>query len=198
MKGQLAFITRLICGVNARWLDGAPREGRCIYFSNHTSHLDSAVLWSTLPAYVRANTRPVAAQEYWNKNWFRRWLARVFNAILVNRVRVTKEHNPIRILRKVLDEGSSLIVFPEGTRSTDGQIRKFKSGLYHLARDMPELDLIPVYTENLTRILPKGEFLPVPVMSSITFGKAIQYHKDERRDDFLARARQAILDMQPS
>jgi 1-acyl-sn-glycerol-3-phosphate acyltransferase len=194
-KAPLAFLTRLICGVNARWLSGPPTGERCIYFSNHTSHLDAIVLWATLPPDERARTRPVAAEEYWSRYWVRRALAKTLNAILVNRVRVTRENNPMSTLRAALEEGSSLIVFPEGTRSSDGDVHAFRSGLFHVARAMPALKLVPVYTENLTRILPKGEILPVPVMSSVTFGRPMRYEKGEGREAFLRRAREAVLEL---
>jgi 1-acyl-sn-glycerol-3-phosphate acyltransferase len=89
----------------------------------------------------------------------------------------------------------SLIVFPEGTRGRDGEIGSFKSGLYHLSRLRPDVELIPVYLENLNRILPKGEVLPVPMLSRVAFGQPLVTNIDEHKQEFLARARKALLQL---
>jgi 1-acyl-sn-glycerol-3-phosphate acyltransferase len=87
----------------------------------------------------------------------------------------------------------SIIMFPEGGRSTGEQVGEFKSGLYYLTKKRPELELIPVYINNMNRILPRGEFLPVPLLSSVTFGPPIWLESGEPKPDFLARAREAVL-----
>jgi 1-acyl-sn-glycerol-3-phosphate acyltransferase len=89
----------------------------------------------------------------------------------------------------------SLIVFPEGTRSTDGEVKPFKSGLYHLSQLRPDAELIPVHLDNLNRILPKGETLPVPMLSRLIFGPPLQPAATDPKDLFLARARAALLDL---
>jgi 1-acyl-sn-glycerol-3-phosphate acyltransferase len=89
----------------------------------------------------------------------------------------------------------SLIVFPEGTRSRNGVVAPFKSGLYHLTRVRPDVELIPVHLENLGRILPKGEALPVPMLSRAVFGPPLPSPEDEAKDHFLGRARAALLDL---
>src|ERR1700746_1318535 len=77
----LAALARGITGVQVLWAGCEPDERQRIYFANHTSHLDFAVLWSALPGEVRALTRPVAAEDYWDKG-SRGYLAkRVFQAI---------------------------------------------------------------------------------------------------------------------
>ncbi len=68
----------------------------------------------------------------------------------------------------------------------------FKSGLYYLCRQKPGVQLIPAYLENLNRILPKGEFLPVPFISRLTFGLPLAFDPDEPKNDFLTRARDAV------
>jgi 1-acyl-sn-glycerol-3-phosphate acyltransferase len=89
----------------------------------------------------------------------------------------------------------SLIVFPEGTRSIDGEIGAFRSGLYHLARLCPYAELIPVYVDNLHRVLPKGEYLPVPMLSRVVFGPPLAAAAHEDKQTFLSRARVALLDL---
>jgi 1-acyl-sn-glycerol-3-phosphate acyltransferase len=92
----------------------------------------------------------------------------------------------------VLDAGDSLIIFPEGGRFPGPEPQKFKGGLFHLAKDRPQVQLVPVYLENLNRILPKGEILPVPLLGSITVGSPIQLESGETKADFLDRARNAV------
>ena len=94
--------------------------------------------------------------------------------------------------------GDSLIIFPEGTRHADGQVGEFKPGLFHLARACPAVQFVPVYIENLNRVLPKGEVFPVPILCSVNFGAPMQWGANEAKPDFLARARAALLELKPA
>ena len=189
----LAGCIRLLCGVRrlpAACLPAAPG----IFFANHSSHLDFAVLWAALPGDERQRTRPVAGRDYWEATPLRRWIARrVFCAVLIERQNVNTANNPLALMLAALDAGHSLIVFPEGTRSTDGVMHDFKPGLFHLARARPALPLVPVYLENLNRMLPKGDILAVPLIASVTVGRPLHLGADENKLDFLARARQAVV-----
>jgi 1-acyl-sn-glycerol-3-phosphate acyltransferase len=193
MTSLVAFVVRLLTGLQARWLDTEPVDCQRVYFANHTSTLDAAVLWAALPASIRERTRPVAAKDYWTVSALRRWLASdIFRALLIERRKVTSENNPLREMLAVLDTGDSLIIFPEGGRFPGPEPQKFKGGLFHLAKDRPFVQLVPVYLENLNRILPKGEILPVPLLGSITVGSPIRLASGETKADFLDRARDAV------
>jgi 1-acyl-sn-glycerol-3-phosphate acyltransferase len=190
----LAGAVRLVAGASSRWLGCAPSAGSRIYFANHTSHLDFLVLWSALPADDRRRTRPVAAKDYWEKGSLKRFLAaRVFRAVLIDR---RPDAGPpeakIEQMTAALDEGASLIVFPEGTRGTGAEMGPFKSGLYHLGMARPGAELVPVHIDNLGRILPKGEVLPVPLLSCVSFGATLRIEPGEQKRDFLERARAAV------
>ena len=191
----LAFLVRLATGV--RLLHDLPEDGkRRVYFANHSSHLDSLVIWAAIPGRQRAWTRPVAAAEYWEKGPLRRWLSsRVFKAVLIPRDLARMRHeDPLGKMLAALDEGSDLIVFPEGTRSDSGAIGPFKPGLHHLAIKRPDLVLVPVFLENLSRILPKGELFPLPLMGQAVFGPPLAGPGgDESKAAFLERARDAVL-----
>ncbi len=194
--GGLTTLTRLVTGVRARWLDAPPSTAQRVYFANHSSHLDTLVIWASLPAVLRARTRPVAAGDYWDRPGVRRWLAlRVLRALPVDRTDGCGKRDALRRLIEALDEGDSLILFPEGTRGDGSAIGELRSGLYHVARERPEVALVPVYLENLSRILPKGEFLPVPLIGSATFGAPIRLEPDETRQAFLQRAREALIEL---
>jgi 1-acyl-sn-glycerol-3-phosphate acyltransferase len=191
-KDLAAWLIRVICGVRSLPAEAVPSDP-AIYFANHSSHLDFLTIWAALPATVRARTRPVAGRDYWEKTPRRRRIARdFFNAVLIERQHVTVANNPLAPMVAALEAGDSLIVFPEGTRSADGTIHEFKSGLYHLARSRPGIALVPVYLQNLSRILPKGDFLPVPLLGSLSAGPAIQLGPDEDKKAFLERARIAV------
>lgn len=191
----LAFLVRLVTGVRTEsdWTeDGRQR----IYFANHSSHLDFIVIWAALPAAARSRVRPVAAAEYWERGTIRPWLAKeVFRAVPIPRTRARmKSENPLEIMMAALDDGADLIVFPEGTRSETGEVSPFKPGLFHLARRTHGIELVPVYLENLNRILPKGELVPVPLLGAVTFGPELAALSDnEPKSDFLQRAEQGLM-----
>ena len=190
--GLVAAVIRVVTGSRALWIGCIPESRQRIYFANHSSNLDALVIWASLPSVVRNNTRPVAAHDYWTGSAIRRWLARdVFNAILIERIKVTARNNPLVPMREALAEGNSLIIFPEGTRNQGEDLLPFKAGLWHLAKNQ-DAELVPVYLENLNRILPKGEVLPVPLLGAVSFGEPLVFDPDEPREAFLARARGAV------
>jgi 1-acyl-sn-glycerol-3-phosphate acyltransferase len=186
-------LARLIAGAGVRWVGCSPELKQRIYFANHTSNLDALILWTSLPAPIRETTRPVAAQDYWKSNKLRYRIATdVFHAVLIERKKVTASNNPLDQLLAALDASSSLIIFPEGGRHDGIEAGPFKSGLYHLGRKRPGVELIPVYIDNANRILPKGEVLPVPLLTSISFGEPLRVNENESKNDFLERARAAV------
>jgi len=189
----LATVAKLLSGATLRWLNCEPDVCQRVYFANHTSHLDALVLWSSLPRALRSITRPVAAQDYWMRGPVRRYMASVFDVILIDRTKIKVHNSPIDMMIREMGTTHSLIVFPEGGRNPSGELREFKSGLYHLAKKRPDLELLPVYIDNLNRVMPKGEFLPVPLLSCITIGPPIWLEAGETKTDFLTRARQAVL-----
>jgi 1-acyl-sn-glycerol-3-phosphate acyltransferase len=190
----LTLLARFITGAgSAHWVGCAPEAKQRIYFANHTSNLDALILWAGLPTNVRRVTRPVAAHDYWTGDPLRRYLAcNVFRAILIERKKVTVSNNPIPQILEAMGKESSIIIFPEGKRNYGPEIGEFKSGIYHLATARPEVELVPVLLQNLNRILPKGEFLPVPVFASIYFGTPIMVKEGERKAEFLKRAKESI------
>lgn len=195
----IAFLARLFTGARAHWRGCAPGPRQRIYFANHTSNLDFVLLWSSFPPEMRRQTRPIAAHDYWTGSSVRRWMAaKVFRAVLIERKKVTRENNPIGSMLAALSEGSSLIIFPEGTRCPNGEMSDFKPGLYHLAKECPNVELVPVFIDNLNRVLPKGEVFPVPILCSVTFGEPLALLPDEPKAGFIARARDAVLHLRPA
>jgi 1-acyl-sn-glycerol-3-phosphate acyltransferase len=195
----VAALARLVCGPRVAWHCDPHATQQRIYFANHASHLDFVVLWASLPAAQRNGVRPVAGRDYWERTALRRYMARaIFKAILIERPpagaadRAENARRAVDFMAREMGRETSLIVFPEGTRSEDGIIKPFKSGLYHLAGAVPGAALIPVYLHNLNRILPRGEMLPVPMLSRVTFGAPLRPAPGESKDVFLGRARAAV------
>jgi 1-acyl-sn-glycerol-3-phosphate acyltransferase len=188
----LAFTAKLLSGAQAQWIDCQPDTCQRVYFANHTSHLDALVIWASLPRHVRQLTRPVAAKDYWERGFVKPYLASVFNALLIDRKKIKVHQSPVDIMVREIGDVHSLIVFPEGGRNVETEIGEFKSGIYYLAKKRPDLELVPVFIENLNRVLPRGEFLPVPLLSCIKFGPPIWLETGEAKNDFLVRARDAV------
>jgi len=189
----LALLARFLSGASVRWIDSQPDTCQRVYFANHTSHLDAIVLWSVLPQAVRLLTRPVGAKDYWDAGRIRRYIAhQLFNAILIDRTQIKVHQSPVDLMIREIGSLHSLIVFPEGGRNSSGEMSDFKSGLYYLCKKRPDLEMIPVHIDNMNRVLPRGEVLPVPLLSCISFGPPMWLEAGEPKMDFLRRARQAV------
>lgn len=189
----IILLARFFSGYTVRWVDCQPDTCQRVYFANHTSHLDAVVLWSALPSELRTLTRPVAAKDYWGKTPWKRHLAKAFNAMLIDRKEIKVHQSPVDLMIREIGDTHSLIVFPEGSRAEDGAMSEFKSGIYYLAKKRPDLELVPVYMENLNRILPRGEVVPIPLLSSIHIGAPIWLEAGEPKAQFLHRARNAVI-----
>jgi 1-acyl-sn-glycerol-3-phosphate acyltransferase len=195
----ISIFARFMTAPRAIWQGIEPVPHQRVYFANHSSNGDFVLLWTTLPAPLRRRTRPVAALDYWLKSPLRAFIGReVFHAVLIDRRPEARTEDPVSQMIVALDDGSSLIIFPEGQRnSSEEPLLPFKSGLYHLAKARPGIDLVPVWIANLNRVMPKGEVIPVPLICTLTFGAPLHLDQDEPKDAFLARASQALLALRP-
>lgn len=192
----LVGVTRVLVGAHARWIGCAPSPVQRIYFANHSSHLDTLAIWASLPAPLRARTRPVAARDYWGHGGVRGFIAdRGFRAVYIERTASRHTGDPLEPLHEALRQADSLIIFPEGTRGASGQPQEFKAGLYHLGVGHPEVELVPVYLDSLHRVMPKGRFIPVPLICTVRFGKPLRVEAGEHRHAFLDRARVSVLEL---
>lgn len=195
----LTSVARLLTGARSLWLGCAPTRTQRIYFANHTSHGDFVLLWASLPPKLRKRTRPVAGADYWQTGQLRRFIInRVFHGVLVDRGRRDPALDPLQPMLDALDDGHSLIMFPEGTRNlTEDSLLPFKGGLYRLGLARPDVELVPVWIANLNRVMPKGRTLPLPLLCTVSFGVPLSIDENEDKDAFLTRARQALLELAP-
>lgn len=195
----ISLFARFMTAPHAIWLGIEPTATQRVYYANHSSNGDFVLIWTVLPLPLRRQTRPVAALDYWLTSPIRAFIGRdVFNAVLIDRRAEARLLDPVEQMASALDEGASLILFPEGGRnSSDEPLLPFKSGLYHLARMRPQVDLVPVWIANLNKVMPKGEVIPVPLICTLTFGPPLRLAQEEPKGAFLARASQALLALQP-
>lgn len=197
MAQALVAWVRLLVGAQGRW--AAPEMARStsprIYFSNHTSHLDTPAIWAALPLQLRVGTRPVAARDYWGRGGIRQFFAdRALHALYIDRDHGTRDgHDPLTPLRDALAAGQSLILFPEGTRGQSRLPAAFKAGLYRLSQAYPNVELIPTYLDTLHRSMPKGCFLPLPFLCTVRFGEPLGDVSGETKDAFLQRAQASVI-----
>lgn len=191
----------LLTAVRGVWQGVAPELGQQrVYFANHTSNGDFVLVWAVLPPHLRRRTRPVAGSDYWLSNALRRFIGRdVFDAVLIDRRPEARTEDPLALILEAIDEGASLILFPEGARNMGpDRLLPFKSGLYNIGKARPQVDLVPTWVANLNAIMPKGEVIPLPLICTVTFGAPLHVAKDEDKDAFLARAATALADLAPA
>lgn len=199
LRTGLVGLARLLTGVRAEWPAEGPPQGPCVFFANHVSHADFVLIWAVLPQRQRRHTRPVAGADYWRRGRLRSYIGeRVVRAVLIEREGRRGDSDPIAQMGAVVDAGDKLILFPEGTRNLgDEPLLPLKSGIWRLARERPQLPLVPAWIDNLHRVLPKGEWIPVPLLCTVRFGSPIFCEPEEAKAKFLDRAREALLALRP-
>jgi 1-acyl-sn-glycerol-3-phosphate acyltransferase len=199
VASAICGFARLLTGARAIWRGCAPAAVQRIYYGNHTSHGDFVLIYASLPGDLRAHTRPVAGADYWNTTPLKRWIANdVLRAVMIERQKREGAPNPVEQMVDALDHGDSLILFPEGTRNTtDEPLLPFKSGIFHVAQARPEVECVPVWIENLNRVMPKGQVLPIPLLCTLTFGAPLKVAPGEDKDAFLGRLRDGLVALAP-
>ena len=161
-------VFHLVGGYKVR--GSAPYEAMVIV-ANHSSHADTPALIAAFPAPYKPVV--VAAEDYWfEKAWMRLGLKLAIGAVPVHRKGGGGYAGLVDGAQTVLGAGSSLLVFPEGTRSTDGRLGELRSGAVRIAREF-DVPILPVAIVGTHDLLPKGGGLhPGPV--EVRLGHPIQ------------------------
>lgn len=210
----IVFLTKTLTVAQSNWHPKSnpknqPQLKQRIYFANHTSNLDTIIIWSALPYKLRKHTRPVAAADYWDNPGIRGYIAKKeLNVVFVHRDSKTNPQSadPIASMSQALQGLDSLIIFPEGQRNKEVVPAVFKSGLYQLHKNFPHIELIPVYLENVSKTFPRGAPFPLPLICKAHFGAPWVFEEfdnpyleeKQKRTQFLSLARQAVIDLIPS
>lgn len=149
-------------------------EKQFVIVANHNSHLDTMTLMAVIPRKIIHKVRPVAAADYFAKSGWQAKLSRFFiNALLIQRKR-DKEHpenDPINKMIAALDEGYSLIIFPEGSRGEPEKMQPLKPGIGLVLSQRPDVKFVPAFMVGMGKAMPKGDSLIVPYNSYLKFGK---------------------------
>jgi 1-acyl-sn-glycerol-3-phosphate acyltransferase len=154
--------------------DRLPRDGSFVLVSNHASHLDTLCLIAALPIPKIHRAFPAAAQDYFFVNAPRTMIA----AVIVNAMPFNRQCNPrqsITLCKTLLqNSGNILIIFPEGTRSLDGELGDFKPGigLFLAGTNIPA---VPCYLDGAHQCWPKGKLFPRPRKLRLTIGEPREF-----------------------
>lgn len=196
----LSLFAQILTAVRAEWRGIEPVAKQRVYYANHTSNADLPLIWAVLPAAIRRDTRAVAAADYWLKNRLRAFIGRdVFQGVMVDRRAEHRTEDPIAMIVQALDEGSSIIIFPEGGRNrSEDPLMPFKAGLFNIAKERPEVDLVPCWIDNISHIMPTGELIPVPLACTVIFGAPVHLEDGEDIGPFLKRASDALMELIPN
>ena len=169
-----------------------------ILIANHNSHMDTMALMSAIPSRFIHRVHPIAARDFFGGSLFSRILMRyLVNATLIRRDREDPERDPIDDMDKMLKKQRSLILYPEGSRGIPGKMSNFKRGLGYLVQRNPNINVIPVYLENIYKTLPKGKKLILPYNCSIKFGQPIKFNSLEM-EEILKTAEKELLKIKES
>ncbi len=172
-------------------------KGPCLVVANHNSHLDAAVLLSLFPLDRVAHVHPVAAADYFGKNWLRRAMA----MLLMNGIPIERTSrgatDTLQPMIQALRDGESLIFFPEGSRGEAGVVAPFRAGVGRIVQAVPGLLVVPVFLTGPERVWPRGQKIPVPLGIDATVGKPRTYPHDADAREIAEQVRNDVLALAP-
>jgi len=169
-------------------------EGPVVFFSNHTSHLDATIIMTSLPDEWQAKTAVGAAKDYFFDVWWRQaFTALVYAGFPIDRGGGASATNKAR---ELLDEDWSILVFPEGARSPDGHMQRFRHGTARLCVEAG-VAAAPIAIRGAYQAMPKGRNWPRPGRPPVTlrFGTPLYPSQGETHQDFSRRMSQAVTQL---
>lgn len=159
---------------SVRGREHLPKDEPFVMVANHASHLDAICLLSALPLLKIQKVFPAAAKDY----FFTTMPKIAFFAVTMNAMPFDRKENPresLDICKQLLETpGHALIVFPEGTRSTTGEIAPFKVGIGFLTAGT-SIPVVPCYLDGAYKAWPKGAWIPRPRKITLTIGAPMRF-----------------------
>ncbi len=172
----------LVVGINVRHRQRLPVSGPALMVANHNSHLDALVLMAMLPLHLLLHTRPAASAEYFLRNRWRAWFAtQVIGIIPLTTAGGRSQAEVLEPVRQALTSGKIVIFFPEGTRGEPECLGKLKTGIIWLTEQLPTVPICPVRLRGLGKVLPKGNWLPVPFFCDAWVGEPLCWRGDRQQ-----------------
>jgi 1-acyl-sn-glycerol-3-phosphate acyltransferase len=175
----------------AEWVEDLDRPA--ILAANHNSHADTPLLLHALSQRTREKTVVAAAEDY----WYRRPLLASVVGLFLNTFPFSRTSGPQAVLsssHQLLKSGWNLLLYPEGTRSTDGRIGEFKPGVGFLATET-RAPVIPMHVRGSHRVMPKGQRYPLPAPVKIRIGRPLEARRGETSRAFTTRVEKAVREL---
>jgi 1-acyl-sn-glycerol-3-phosphate acyltransferase/thymidylate kinase len=170
-------LLRLFFGVSVEGREHLAGLEQFILAANHNSHLDLPVLFGLLPVARIRTTHPVAARDYFGRRAVLfRLVDYLFKPIWV--VRGEPSGKAVDEMLHRLADGHSIIIFPEGTRGTPGEIGRFRTGVGRLVEKHPGVPALPVFLCGPERALPKHSSVPLPLWNRAVIGPQQRFSSD--------------------
>ncbi|MCC6598532.1 MAG: 1-acyl-sn-glycerol-3-phosphate acyltransferase [Alphaproteobacteria bacterium] len=162
-------------GLNTRNLDRLKiRDGAHLIAANHNSHLDAMVLMSLFKLKDIHRVKLVAAKDYFCRNALSTWFS--LNIIgIVPIDRKGESDDPLKPVMKALEDGYTVVIFPEGSRGEPEKRQPLKYGITKILEAKPEITITPVFMHGLGKALPRGEGLFVPFICEINVGEELSW-----------------------
>lgn len=172
-------------------LDGT--DGPVVVVANHTSHADTMVLLTSLPRRLRRRLVVAAAADYFFKGGVSGFFSSLlFGAIPVDRQGVSR--STLEECHQLLGSGWSLLIYPEGGRSPDGEMQPFKPGAAWIAR-RAGVPIVPVHLDGVHGVLPKGRSWPRRRPVEVTVGEPMWVRPDEDARAFNRRVQARVEEL---
>jgi len=185
----------LVLGVNVSGIGNLPKIDKeaSIIVANHNSHIDTLLLMCLFNCSQILKIHPVAAADYFCNTKLKRFVfTKLLGIIPISRkLRKATEEEIFKDINEKLRAGETIIIYPEGTRGEDNEIKKFKSGVAHIARMNPNVPVIPCYINGPDKILPKGAILWVPFIADVYVSEPVYYDNTSTKE-FTERIRTAV------
>lgn len=176
------WFLKFIIGVKFESANFLKSEKQFIIVANHNSHLDTMTILASLPSKIIDKVKPVAAVDHFGKTRLKGLLTNYFvNTLLIQRKRDKEnlENDPINKMIKAIDEGYSLIIFPEGTRGEPEQQQPLKPGVAYVLQSRPKIKYVPAFMVGMGKAMPKDDNLILPFNSSLTYGQQTEIKSTE-------------------